>query len=111
MARPAKPPFTLGKITYKPHPTTQGHIQARGYYNRPAHGALEAKEVTGSGKTEAAARRDLQTKVAEAQKRHQGGDKTLNQNIKVREAVKVWLDDNDRRELSPSTRRQYADNA
>jgi len=111
MARPAKPPFTLGKITYKPHPTMTGHVQARGYYNRPAHGANVTEEVTASGKTEAAARRALQGKVADAQKLHQGGDKTLNQNTKVRDAVKVWLDDNDRRELSASTRQQYADNA
>lgn len=89
MARPANPPYTLGKITTTTHPTISGQVQARGYYN-DSHG--KRREVTASGKSDAAAKRALQTKVQDARDEHRGGDETLRHDTKVGQAAAVWLD-------------------
>ncbi len=89
MARPANPPYTLGRITTTAHPTLTGQMQARGYFN-DANG--KRREVTASGKTEAAAKRALQRKVQDARDEFRGGDETLRQDTKMAQAAEVWLD-------------------
>lgn len=89
MARPTTPPYTLGRITTTTHPTLTGQVQARGYYN---DGNGKRREVTASGRTDAAAKRALQGKVQEARNEHRGGDETLRQDTKVSQAAEVWLD-------------------
>lgn len=89
MARPTNPPFTLGRITTRAHPTQTGHVQARGYFN---DGNGRRIEVTASGRTDAAARRALQAKVNDARTEFRGGDDTLAHDTRVERAAQVWLD-------------------
>lgn len=89
MARPANDPYTLGKITCRPHPTLSGQVQARGYFT---DGNAKRREVTASGKTDAAAKRALQSKANEARNEFRGGDDVLAHDTKVKRAGEVWLD-------------------
>ncbi|MCW2735899.1 site-specific integrase [Nocardioides sp.] len=89
MARPANPPYTLGKITMTPHPTLASQVQARGYFN---DGNGKRREVTASGRSEAAARRSLQSKVQSARTDHRGGDESLRHDTTVSRAADVWLE-------------------
>lgn len=112
MARPANPPFTLGRVAVRPHPTLAGQVQARGYFN---DGNSKRREVSASGKTEAAAKRALQAKVNTARDEFKGGDSTLNSDTRVGKAAAVWFDYCQRqrsggRALAPSTLEQYAGN-
>lgn len=104
MARPASPPYSLGKVTTSRHPSNPSQIQARGYYRDANHAR---REVTASGRTEAAARRALQTKVNAARDDHQGGDDLLRHDTKVPAAAAVWLDWKSREGLNPSTLNEY----
>lgn len=104
MARPAAPPFTPGTISFKPHPTANGLLQARSTYlddNNRRH------DVTASGKTEAAARRQLQGKVNQARAEYRGGDETLRHDTKLPTAAAIWLDWKEREKLSANTMRDY----
>lgn len=89
MPRPKSPPYTLGKITFSPHPTRAGQLQARGYYRDSGR---RKRELVGNGKTEAAARRDLNTKLIQARERWHGGDELLRHDTKVGTAAQVWLE-------------------
>lgn len=104
MARPSSPPYTLGRITYAPHPTLPGQVQARGYFRDDNHAR---REVTASGRTEAAARRALQGKVISARDDYRGGDDVLSSTTKVAQASAVWLDWKDREGKSFNTMRDY----
>ncbi|MGO4258772.1 tyrosine-type recombinase/integrase [Marmoricola sp. RAF53] len=109
MARPTNPPYTLGRITYADHPTLAGHKQARGYF-RDDHNTR--REVTASGKTEAAARRALHDKVIAARDEYRGGDDVLSSTTTLARAAEVWLDWKRREKtkgkpLAPSTLRDY----
>jgi integrase len=104
MARPSGQPFTLGKIGFSAHPTLTGRVQARGYYRDNTH---TRREVTASGKTEAAARRALQGKVNTARDDYRGGDESLSSETKVAQAALVWLDWKDREGKSANTMRDY----
>lgn len=109
MARPANPPYTLGKITTTTHPTLTGQVQARGYFN---DGNGKRREITASGKTDAAARRALQGKVQDARNEHRGGDELLRHDTTVSRAADVWLDWKRRQKvkgkpLSPQTIYDY----
>lgn len=104
MARPAAQPYTLGKITYTEHPTLPGQVQARGYFRDDNH---TRREVTASGKTEAAARRALQGKVNAARDDYRGGDDLLSSGTKMTQAAAVWLDWKDREGKSANTMRDY----
>lgn len=109
MARPSSPPYTLGKITFAKHPTLTGHVQARGYFRDDNN---SRREVTASGKTEAAARRALQAKVNTARDEYRGGDDVLRYDTKMAQAAEVWLDWKRRqktkgRPLAASTLRDY----
>lgn len=104
MARPSNPPYTLGVISTKPHPTTAGAVQARGYY-KDAHG--KRVEVTASGKSAAAAKRALQAKVLAARDQHKGGDSVLNHDTRLTQAAEIWLDTKARERLSANTMRDY----
>lgn len=89
MARPSSPPWTLGNLTTRPHPTKVGFVLARGTY-RDDHG--KRCDVTAPGKTAAEARRALQAKVTAARTEHRGGDVSLRHDTKVVAAAGVWLD-------------------
>lgn len=89
MARPKAQPFTLGTITYRPHPTADGQVQARGYYN---DGNGKRVEATAMGATEPKARRALQAKVLTHSKEHRGGDEFIRHCTTVSQAAEVWLD-------------------
>lgn len=104
MARPASPPYSLGKVKYRDHPTKAGEKQARGFY-RDSNNKL--RDVTASGKTEAAARRALQRKVNEARDAYQGGDGVLRHDTRLPVAADAWLDAKSREDLSPTTMRDY----
>ncbi len=104
MARPSNPPYTLGSISTKRHPTSAGEVQARGYY-RDGNG--KRIEVTARGKTGAAAKRELQAKVESARTQHRGGDKVLNHDTPLVRAASVWLDTKEREHLSVNTMRDY----
>lgn len=110
MSRPASLPWTLGKVTTKPHPTKIGHYQARGYYN-DANG--RRRDVTASGQSRAKAERALQAKVNDARTAHRGGDDVLRHDTRIAKAAAVWLDWKRREKvkgkpLSASTLRDYA---
>lgn len=104
MGRPSNEPYTLGKITFNPHPTKPGQVQARGYYQNANH---VRREVTASGKTNASAGRALQAKVNVARTEHQGGDGVLRHDTKLPAAAAVWLDWKARESLSENTMRDY----
>jgi integrase len=109
MARPISPPYTLGKVTYADHPTLSGHVQARGYYRDDNN---TRREVTASGKTQAAARRSLLDKVNKARDEYRGGDDVLRHDTTVSQAAEVWLDWKRRQKtkgqpLAASTLRDY----
>lgn len=104
MARPSNPPYVLGAVSTKPHPTKAGAIQARGYYKDSNSRRVE---VTASGKTGPAAKRALQTKVDAARDQHTGGDKVLNQGTRLVQAAETWFDTKERERLSSNTLRDY----
>lgn len=104
MARQSNPPFTLSTISTKPHPTAPGQVQARATY-RDSHN--KRRDVTASGKTDAAARRALQAKVNAARTEHRGGDATLRHDTKMPAAAAAWLDWKSREDKSPNTMRDY----
>lgn len=104
MARPKNLPYVLGKISTSQHPTKQGHARARGYYTDSNN---RRREVTASGKSGAAARRNLQAKVAQARTEHQGGDAVLRHDTKMRDAAGTWLDWKEREGRSANTMRDY----
>lgn len=104
VARPKNPPFTLGKISFKQHPTNAGLIQARSTYNNDVG---KRREITSSGKTEAQARRHLQQKVNEARQQYQGGDSSLRSASTLTQAASIWLAWKSREDLSSTTLRDY----
>lgn len=105
MARPSNPPYTLGVIHTKPHPTMAGMVQARGSY-RDDDG--RRYDVTASGKSRAAAQRALQGKVNNARTEHRGGDTVLRHDSKLEQAAAVWLDWKMREGKSANTMRDYS---
>lgn len=104
MPRPANPPYTLGNITTKPHPTMASMVQARGYFKDANKRRVD---VTASGQSVAAAKRALQTKVNRARDEHRGGDTVLNQDTPLPRAAEVWFDSKQRENLSQNTLRDY----
>ena len=106
MTRPTSPPFTLGKISYEPAPYDSGKILARGYYvdlNRRRRG------VKAVGKTNAAARRNLQSRVNNARDQFRGGDNLLQHDTKLTRAAEIWLEWKlrQRKKVQPSTLKEY----
>ncbi|GAC1378646.1 MAG: hypothetical protein NVSMB48_00560 [Marmoricola sp.] len=106
MARPRTPPFTLGSITYEPHPTRPGQIKGRGYYT---DGHRQRREARAVGKSEAAVRRELQRRVAAARDTHRGGDSELSNNTKLVRAADLWLEwkQRERKKVRDSTLKEY----
>lgn len=88
MPRPTTAPYELGKITLRPHPTTPGLLQARGYYKDRRD---VRREVSASGTSNAAATRALKAKVAAAEKEHVGGTAELNPKTRLDVAADLWL--------------------
>lgn len=89
MARPKNPPYTLGSISFTSHATREGWQVARGYFT---NGNGRQVEVTASGRSAAAAKRELQRKVNEARQRYEGGDAFLNQDTPLHRAADIWLE-------------------
>jgi integrase len=104
MARPSNPPYVLGTVSTKAHPTRSGALQARGYYKDANSRRVEA---TASGGSPAAARRALQAKVSAAREQHKGGDNVLNQDTPLVRAAETWFDSKERERLSANTLRDY----
>ena len=104
MARPSNPPYTLGAVSTKTHPTRSGAVQARGYF-KDANG--KRVEVTASGKSVPSAKRALQAKVIAARDMHKGGDNILNQDTRLTQAAEIWFDTKARERLSDNTMRDY----
>lgn len=112
MARPALPPFTLGKINVRAHPTMEKQRQARGYFTDTNN---KRRDVTASGATDAAAKRALQAKVNTARDEFRGGDATLSSETRVGTAAELWIDYCKRqrtggKSLATSTLEQYEGN-
>lgn len=104
VGRPSNPPYTLGTINTRTHPTKSGATQARGYYKDANNRRVE---VTTSGGSIAAAKRALQTKVNAAREQHKGGDDVLNQGTNLVRAAEIWFDTKEREQLSANTMRDY----
>lgn len=109
MARPKSPPYTLGKLTFSPHPTRAGYIEARGYYRDSDR---RKRELIGIGKTQAAARREINAKLIRAREEWRGGDDLLRHDTKVGRAAEIWLEwklrqRSNGRPLSKNTIRDY----
>ena len=106
MVRPRTPPFTLGTITYWPHPDRPGQIQGRGYYTDASR---HKRQVLAFGKSEAAVRRELQRRVIAARDTHRGGDRELSQDTKLVQAADVWLEwkQRERKKVRDSTLKEY----
>lgn len=104
MARPSNPPYVLGSVSTKTHPTKSGSVQARGYYKDANNKRVEA---TASGASAAAAKRALQAKVSAAREQHKGGDRVLNQDTPLARAAETWFDTKERERLSANTLRDY----
>lgn len=105
MARQMAPTYTPGKISYSDHPTMAGMKQATALY-RDRH--QRRREVTGSGKTDAAARRALYARLKELSERHEGGDAVVSHKSTVSETAQAWHDQKTRERLSENTLGQYA---
>lgn len=88
MPRPTTPPYELGKITLRPHPTIPGQLQARGYYKDRRN---MRREASAAGSSRAAATRALRAKVAAAESEHAGGTNELNHQTRVDAAAEIWL--------------------
>jgi integrase len=86
--RPTTPPYELGRISLRPHPTLPGQFQARGYYKDRRNIRHEA---SAAGSSRAAATRALRAKVRAAEKQHAGGSIELNNETRVDAAAEVWL--------------------
>lgn len=97
-------PYTPGKITFKPHPTKPGMVQATALY-RDRHD--KRREATGSGKTNAAAERALRANVNKRRETHEGTDAVVNHRSTASQVAKVWLDQKERERVSGSTLTQY----
>jgi integrase len=91
MARHSLPPYEVDSIHYTPHPTVSGMVRARARYRREQDGPL--LDVYGTGKTEAAARRDLRANLAKKQGQHHGGSAQISGRTTVEQVAKVWLDE------------------
>lgn len=107
MGRPRNPAYTLGSITYTPHPTRAKMVQARGYYsdsNKRQH------EVRAVGSTEAAARRELHKKVNDARDAYRGGAGALQHDTKLVTAAAIWLEwkRRERAKVRSSTLKEYS---
>lgn len=88
MPRQSTTQYELGKITLRSHPTSPGHLQARGYYKDRRD---VRHEVTASGTSNASATRALKAKVAAAEKEHVGGTTELNHKTRLDVAADLWL--------------------
>jgi hypothetical protein len=88
VARPPTPPYELGKITLRPHPTRPDQFQARGYYKDRRN---IRREASAAGSSRAAATRALRAKVLAAKTEHVGGTSELNNETRVDAAAEVWL--------------------
>src|SRR4051794_38179450 len=75
MARNALPPYEVGSIKTGPPPKMRGMTRARASYRREEGGPLH--DVYGTGKTVAAAKRDLKANLARKREQHHGGSEQI----------------------------------
>jgi len=101
------PPFEVDKINIARHPKVANSFRARARYRREDGGPLF--DVYGTGKSEAAARRNLRTNLAKAREQHQGGSDQVSTTSTVEQVAAVWLSDKraQRPALSQRTLAEY----
>lgn len=98
MPRHALPPFEVDNVKTTAHPTMPGMIRARARYRREDGGPL--LDVYGSGRTEAAAKRDLRKNLADKRGQHHGGSAQIGPKTTVEDVAQVWL--NEKRTQRPA---------
>ena len=89
MPRHALAPFEVDKIALTPHPEVSGMQRARARYRREEGGPL--LDVYGTGKSGAAAKRDLRENLARKRKEHHGGSSQISTTSTVEDIAAVWL--------------------
>ncbi|MDN4175581.1 site-specific integrase [Nocardioides sp. SOB77] len=108
MGRTALAPYKVDKITYGAHPNTEGMVRARARYRREEGGPL--LDIYGKGKTNAAAKRDLEKNLDAKSKQHHGGSSQVTTKTTVAQVAEVWLGEKraQRPPLSDRTLDEYA---
>lgn len=108
MARHALPPYEVDKITHTPHPKIDGMVRARARYRREEGGPLH--DVYGTGKSSAAATRDLRENLGSKRQQHRGGSEQVATTSTVEQVAAVWLDEKraQRPRLATRTLDEYA---
>lgn len=91
MARHALSPYEVDKITTGPHPKIPGMVRARARYRREDGGPL--LDAYGTGKSKAAAERDLRANLERKRQRHNGGSEQVSTSSTVEQVAGVWLDE------------------
>lgn len=108
MARHALAPYETTTIATAPHPKIPGSVRARARYRREEGGPL--LDIYGTGKTAAAAKRDLQANLRRKRDQHHGGSGQVSTSSTVEQVAKVWLAEKraQRPALSQRTLDEYA---
>lgn len=108
MARHALPPYEVDQIATSEHPTIPGMIRARARFRREEGGPLT--DVYGTGKTAAAAKRDLRANLAKKRQQHHGGSDQVSTTSTVEQVAAVWLNEKQaqRPALAEKTLHEYA---
>lgn len=91
MPRHALPPYEVDNIAIGDHPKMPGMVRARARFRREDGGPLH--DVYGSGKTAAAAKRDLRATLAKKRQQHHGGSAQVSTTSTVEQVAAVWLAD------------------
>jgi integrase len=89
MARHALAPYEIDKIAVSAHPAIPGMIRARARYRREDGGPLF--DAYGTGKSGAAAKRDLRANLAKKREQHHGGSEQVSTTSTVEQVAAVWL--------------------
>ncbi|GAA1736226.1 site-specific integrase [Aeromicrobium alkaliterrae] len=108
MPRHALAPYEVDQIAVSDHPKTPGLVRARARFRREDGGPL--LDVYGSGKTPAAAKRDLRANLARKRQQHHGGSDRVSTTSTVEQVAAVWLSEKQaqRPALAEKTLSEYA---
>lgn len=108
MPRHALAPYEVDQISISPHPQVSGAVRARARFRREAGGPL--LDVYGTGKTAAAAKRDLRANLANKRQQHHGGSEHVSTTSTVEQVALVWLEEKhaQRPSLAGRTLDEYA---
>lgn len=108
MPRHALAPYEVDQIAISDHPKTPGMVRARARFRREEGGQLF--DVYGTGKTAAAAKRDLRANLARKRTQHHGGSDRVSTTSTVEQVAAVWLSEKhaQRPTLAEKTLNEYA---